>query len=94
VPGLQLLRYDDDRRSSNHLFCVLAERRDDLVEKLGEHAIDVGVHYRPSYCYSMFESEPLPNVESFWRRVISLPMNVQLDDDDVVRVLDVIRSGW
>jgi perosamine synthetase len=94
VPGLELLRYEEDRRSSNHLFCVLAERRDDLVEKLGEHGIDVGVHYRPSYCYPMFEGEPLPNVESFWRRVISLPMHLLLEDEDVDRVVDVIRSGW
>ena len=94
VPGLRLLRHEGDRRSNNHLFCILADRRDDLVDKLGEHAIDVGVHYRPSYCYPMFDSEPLPNVESFWRRVISLPMNLQLDDGDVERVVDVIRSGW
>jgi perosamine synthetase len=94
VPGLELLRYDEDRRSSYHLFCVLAANRDELVARLGERGIDVGVHYRPSYCYPMFEGEPLPNVERFWRRVVSLPMHLLLEDEDVDRVIGVIREGW
>jgi perosamine synthetase len=94
VGGIELLRQDDDRESSHHLFCILAERRDDLVDRLAEHGIDVGVHYRPSYDYPMFEGGPLPKVEAFWRRVISLPMHMGLADDDVDRVVAVIRGGW
>jgi perosamine synthetase len=94
LDGIELLRYEDDRRSSNHLFCVLAERRDDLVRRLAEAKVDVGVHYRPSYDYPLFEGDPLPNVERFWRRVISLPMHVGLTDTDVDRVIGSIAEGW
>jgi perosamine synthetase len=94
VAGIELLRTEADRTSSHHLFCVLAERRDALVDKLTESGIDVGVHYRPSYDYSMFRSEPLPNVESFWRRAISLPMHVGLTDEDVDEVITAVRDGW
>ncbi len=94
VPGLELLRREDDRSSSHHLFCLLAERRADLVDKLNAHGVDVGVHYRPSYYYPMFEAEPLAGVESFWRRAVSLPMHVCLKDDDVADVVETIRSGW
>ena len=94
VPGLELLRYEDDRESSYHLFCVLAESRDALVARLAEHNIDVGVHYRPSYAYPLLEGEPLPGVESFWRRAVSLPLHLGLTDEDVDRVVETICGGW
>jgi perosamine synthetase len=94
MPGITLLDQKDDRESSHHLFCVLAENRDRLVDALSARGVDVSVHYRPSYDYALFDSEPLPNVEYFWRRVISLPMHLQLDDDDVDYVIEVIREGW
>jgi perosamine synthetase len=94
VAGVELLRSDDDRESSHHLFCILAEERDALVSKLGERGIDVSVHYRPSYDYPLFGGEKLPGVESFWRRVISLPMHLALSDEDVGRVVATIAEGW
>jgi len=94
VPGIELLRSEPDRTSSNHLFCVLAGRRNELVDRLTERGVDVGVHYRPSYCYSMFPGEPLPGVEAFWRRAISLPMHVALTDEQVDEVVAIVREGW
>ena len=57
-------------------------------ESLAAAGIDVGVHFQPSYAYPMFGGEPLPGVESFWRRVVSLPVHLALTDDDVDRVID------
>lgn len=94
VPGIELLREEDDRRSSHHLFCVLADDRDVLLLKLGERGIHAGVHYRPSYDYPLFEGGPLPGVESFWRRAISLPMHLHLTDEQVDRIVFTIAEGW
>jgi perosamine synthetase len=94
VPGLQLLQYKDDRVSSFHLFCVLAENRDALVEKLRSSGVDVSVHYRRNDHYAMYQEQDLPNTERFWRSVISLPMHTELSDEEVDYVTEVIRSGW
>ena len=94
VAGLELLRRDDDREGSNHLFSILADERDRLVDRLAAERIDAGVHYRPSYDFAIFDGEPLAGVESFWRREVSLPMHVALTDDEVDRVVGVIRAGW
>jgi len=57
VPGLRLLRdVEPDRTSSNHLFCVLAEERDRLVERLREAGVDSSVHYRRNDTYELFAS--------------------------------------
>lgn len=94
VAGIELTREEADRRSSYHLMSVLADERDRLISRLAENGIDSGVHYRPSYDYPMFESEPLPGVESFWRREVSLPMHLHLSDEQVERVVQTIAEGW
>jgi perosamine synthetase len=94
VPGIKLLSYKDDRKSSYHLFSILAEKRDDLVNKLRDAGVDVGVHYQRNDLYPMYEKQDLPNVEYFWKREISLPMHLQLTDEHVDYITDVIRKGW
>lgn len=37
---------------------------------------------------------PLPGVESFWRRAISLPMHLHLTDEQVDRIVATIAEGW
>ena len=94
VPGIKLLEYKSDRKSSCHLFCILAEQRDSLIDKLGANQVDVSVHYLRNDRYSMYEEHELPNTEYFWRHAISLPMHLALTDDQVDYVTDIIRKGW
>ena len=94
VPGIKLLQHQDDRTSSYHLFCILSEGRDSLVDKLRSAGVDASVHYRRNDQYPMYEEQELPNTEYFWRRVISLPMHVALTDEQIAYVTDIIRRGW
>ena len=94
VPGIELPSRKSDRTSSNHLFFILAEKRDALVEKLRSSGVDVGVHYRRNDQYPMYEEQNLPNTEYFWGRVLSLPMHLALTDEQIDYVADVIKKGW
>jgi perosamine synthetase len=94
TPGVRLLRDDNDRVSSFHLFPILAERRDALIVKLREAGIEAGIHYRRNDEYPMYECHDLPQTERFWRRVATLPMHLQLTDEQVAYVIDTIASGW
>ena len=94
VSGIQLLPYKEDRTSSFHLFCILAERRDSLVEKLRDGGVDVGVHYRRNDYYPMYLEQNLPNTEYFWRHVISLPMHILLTEEQIYYITDIIKKGW
>lgn len=94
VPGIRLPDYAPDRQSSHHLFWVLAEDRDGLVEKLRAAGVDVGVHYRRNDSYSMFEQCELPQADRFWRQVLSLPMHLMLKEEHIDYVTRVIASGW
>ena len=94
VPGVRLLKYKDDRMSSYHLFCILADGRDVLMDNLRSAGVDVSVHYRRNDQYPMYEEQDLPNTEYFWRRVISLPMQLTLTDEQIGYITDIIKKGW
>lgn len=94
VPGIQLLRADNDRVNSYHLFCLLADRRDSLMKKLQDHGIDSGMHYKRNDLYPMYDKQELAETERFWTRAVSLPMHMHLTDSDIERVCDVIENGW
>jgi perosamine synthetase len=94
IDGLELPPVSDDRRSSYHLFPVIAERRNDLVDRLREKGISTGVHYRRNDEYSMYEKTDLPGAAHFATHVMSLPMHLYLRDEDVGAIADAIRRGW
>ena len=94
VTGINLLKYKNDRKSSYHLFCILAQKRDDLVRKLRENGVAVSVHYRRNDLYPMYKKHDLPNTELFWKSVISLPMHINLTDEEVGYIADIINEGW
>jgi perosamine synthetase len=94
VPGIELPHEEPDRQSSHHLCWVLAERRDELARKLAARGIGTSVHYKPSYAFPALRGEPLPGVESFWSRTLSLPLHLDLRDEDVDRIVATIAEGW
>lgn len=94
VPGLELPPASDDRSSSYHLFPVLVEKREELIARMREAGIGVGVHYRRNDEYPMYERADLPGAEYFSSRVMSLPMHLDLTDADMETIAPVIRGGW
>lgn len=94
TPGVQLLNYSDDRESSYHLCCILAEERDALVDKLRDNGVGVGVHYKRNDCYPMYGRCDLPNAESFSSHVMSLPLHLYLTEDEIHYVCKLIQEGW
>lgn len=94
VPGLSLPPDSVDRTSSHHLFHVLVERRQDLIDKLRNAGVGTGVHYRRSDEYPMYEHADLPGAEWFSMHTLSLPMHLALSEAEVAVVADLIASGW
>jgi perosamine synthetase len=95
TPGVRLPQRKGDRVSSNHLCCILAENRDGLVSKLKEAGVETGVHYRRNDLYAMYEHDPnLSGAERYWRSTLSLPLHLQLEDEQVDYVIGRIREGW
>jgi len=96
VPGLQLLRLDNDRTHACWLFTVLVERREDFIRKVASHRIPTSVvHLRIDH-NSVFGGirGDLPGQAAFNEQQVSLPLHEALTPEDVATFVSVIQSGW
>jgi dTDP-4-amino-4,6-dideoxygalactose transaminase len=97
VPGVSVHREQPHERSAFWLASVLVERRDDFVRKLAEAWITASpVHLRSDAftVFSQFNAGPLPGVDSFDARHVSLPVGPWITEEDVHYVAETIRQGW
>ena len=85
---------DPRRRDVFQNYTVMTDRRDELVEHLHDDGIEILIswpvpfHKQPG---SGLEHWTLPNTERLCRRVLSLPMNAELEDSQVEFVADSVH---
>jgi len=94
-----LIDYYDNCLSSRHLYQILVENRDQMIEYLNQFEIYPGVHYRNNMEYSIYKqhSTNCPNTEEYTRKLVSLPLHLHLSGDDVKyiasKVVDFLGSN-
>jgi dTDP-4-amino-4,6-dideoxygalactose transaminase len=97
VPGISVYQEQPHERSAFWMASVLVERRDDFVRKLAAAGIVASpVHLRNDAftVFSQFNAGPLPGVDSFDARHVSLPVGPWITEEDVHYIADTIRQGW
>ena len=96
VPGLWLLRHDDDRTHSYWLFTMLVEHREDFIRKLAGQGIPASVvHLRIDH-NSVFGGlrDDLPGQAEFNAQQVAIPVHENLSDSDVDLIIHTIVTGW
>jgi perosamine synthetase len=78
--------------STWHMYAIEVDNRDALYDALAAENISAGVHYKPLYKYPIFPQTELPVAEATWKRLISLPMHLDLSEADVERVCDIVNT--
>lgn len=100
VPGLRFPKVVPGSKSGRHLFTiwVAPERRDEILWKLQDRHIGVGVNYRAihllRYYRATFASSEgmFPVAESIGQRTISLPLYPMLTDGEVEQVIRAVAT--
>ncbi|QKG85044.1 DegT/DnrJ/EryC1/StrS family aminotransferase [Kroppenstedtia pulmonis] len=71
--------------SSQHLYIINVENRDDLLNALNQQGIYAGVHYRNNTEYHMYRygAGTCPQASRLSKRIISLPLHLKLTRADV-----------
>jgi dTDP-4-amino-4,6-dideoxygalactose transaminase len=93
-PAIARVPMAPDCEPSRHLFQILVERRDEVMQALNAHQIYPGMHYRINTDYPMYSGAAgsCPRAEEASRRVISLPLHLSLADHDARRVSTAVNT--
>jgi len=78
-------------------YVVRTEQRDDLARYLKDNGVEVLVHWpKPMWKHTGLGMETfnLPETEAICREVLSLPMNSEINDENVEYVIETIRRYY
>jgi dTDP-4-amino-4,6-dideoxygalactose transaminase len=87
--------HEDCVTPSRHLFQVVTNNRNEIMNYLNTQGIYPGVHYRDNTHYTMYEYAlgTCPFSQTISEKVISLPLHLKLTDDDVKYVINKTIEG-
>lgn len=98
LPDLLLPHYDDPRRDHVYQnYVVRAKQGDEFSDYLKQNGIEVLTQFRkPYYRHAALklEDRSFPETETLSREVCSLPMNVEITDEEVEYVIQVVRNFY
>lgn len=96
ISGLNLLNYKDDRESSYWLFPLLVENRVNFIKKMKENGIPTSVVHLGIDKNTVFggKDETLIKQRYFDDNQIHIPINDNLLDEDIDKIIKTIKQGW
>lgn len=96
VDGVQLIPRREVDKPIFWTYCFLAEKRDELIKLLNESGIEAGVVHPRNDNYSVLADfkRPLPGLDYFSSREINLPCGWWINEDDINRIVNIIKLGW
>jgi dTDP-4-amino-4,6-dideoxygalactose transaminase len=85
--------HEDCVKSSRHLFQISVEQRNKFMDLLNSCGIFPGVHYRDNTNYKMYEKYrgTCPYSYLISEKLISLPLHMNLTNDDVNYIIENVR---
>ena len=104
LPEIQLLTSKKGDKPAYHLYVIMVKTekltagRDALLQELRRASIGAGVHFRSLHLTSFysknfgFKRGDFPNAEYASDRVVSLPLYPKMEEKDVHRVVQVLKS--
>lgn len=94
VGDIKIIPTNDNSETSYHVFTIETGKRDALVEYLAQKDIFVGVHYKDNTEYPMysFAFGTCPIASKMSKRILSLPLHLYLIEDDIVKIVSLIKA--
>lgn len=96
VEGLKMMSYKNDRESSYWLFPLIVEDRINFINKLKDNDIPTSVIHLGIDKNTIFGGKDmsLSGQRYFDDNQIHIPINNDLTDEDVDKIISTIKSGW
>jgi dTDP-4-amino-4,6-dideoxygalactose transaminase len=97
IMGISTVPKEPKKLSSNWLYTVFVEKRDDFIEMLQHHGISASIVHKRNDHYSVFRPflrEDLPGVDKFSETMACIPVGHWVSQEDVYFISDAIQEGW
>ena len=100
IQGITVPPRYSNRRHAYQIYCVNAERRDELIPYLMEHGVETKVHYpiplhmQPAARYLGHRAGDFPVAERQAYTMLSLPCHQFLRDDEVEYIVEAVRGFY
>lgn len=81
--------------SSRHLFQILTNKRDQIMQFFYKNDIYPGIHYNINTNYTMYAyaKNTCPKAEELSKKIISLPLHLNLTSADIKTVVETLKKG-
>lgn len=81
-----------------HIFVIRTKYRNELMRYLNNYGVQTAIHYPtalpnlPAYSYLNYKKEDIPIASQFQDEMLSLPMFPELSLQQIIYIVDIIRS--
>lgn len=88
------LPYTADDKSSYQMFILNVKNRDHYIQNLKSRNIATGVHYMPLHFHPYFNQfkSDTPFVDKVWQNLLTIPLHVDLTDEEINYVISTIND--
>jgi len=95
IKEVEIVKMAPNCVSSRHLYQICVNRRDEILEYFYSFGIYPGVHYIDNIEYRMYSyaEGTCPNARNKYNSLISLPLHLNLSNEDVEKVVSVLLAG-
>lgn len=93
--GLNLLDFDSALRSNKWFYSLVTEKRDELIEFLSKNQIQTRPLWKLIHTlkpYQDCQTYKIEKVIEYQEKVVNIPCSTNLTQDDVLRVVEIIRK--
>ena len=96
VPGLQMVRYNNNTECSYWLYTMKVERRDDFCKMMEANGIMASQLHHRSDTHSIFKESKrdLPGMEEWYANFVHIPCGWWVDEETRAKIVEVIKKGW
>lgn len=89
------IEHNPECESSRHLYQIRVPNRNEVMEYLNANDIFPGVHYKDNTQYGLYSEAKgtCPNAHKLSEEVISLPLHMFLTEEDIEKVIKVVKKA-